>query len=266
MTAAQAHEHAVAADEIAIVILTCGRVHLLKQCVENVLAKASAATREIVIWSNGATDGTEEYLESLEDPRLRIVHHPENIGQSAYVDAFSLTTSPYLLELDDDVIEAPQDWDLTLLRAFQSLPDVGFLAAGLVDNPHDLTAYAMYNLYDYTEVEESGVRLLLGPTGGYCALTSRAVYEQVGGFRRERRRVFFLEDAAYVKKIQRAGYRAATLIDLKVLHAGGPHYSKAPKEKDEFWRSYERRAARKRAAKHLLLAVPGVASLNSKYG
>jgi GT2 family glycosyltransferase len=43
---------------IAIVVLTHSRVHLLQQCVENVLARTSTLTREIVIVDNGSTDGT----------------------------------------------------------------------------------------------------------------------------------------------------------------------------------------------------------------
>ena len=67
---------------IAVVVLTNNRVHLLRKCVENVLARASDATREIVIWDNASTDGTREYLESLDDPRLRVVHSEKNIGQN----------------------------------------------------------------------------------------------------------------------------------------------------------------------------------------
>jgi GT2 family glycosyltransferase len=253
-------------ERIAVVILTCGRVHLLRQCVENVLGRASEATQEIIIWSNGATDGTNDYLKSLDDPRVRVVFHPENIGMNAYREAFAMTTAPFLLDLDDDVIEAPQEWDLTLLRAFRRLPDVGFLAASLVDNPHDHLARAMYDKYEYTESVENGVRLLLGPTGGYCAVTSRDIYDGVSGFEQRRNQSFFLEDDAYIKRIERKGYRAAVLADLEVLHAGGWHYAEPPKEKVEFWQSYNKRAARKRAVKGMLLSVPGVPSLNARFG
>jgi GT2 family glycosyltransferase len=249
-------------DAVAVVVLTHGRVHLLRQCVENVLTRASAATREIVIWDNGSTDGTKEYLESLDDPRLRVVFHPENIGLNAYIEAFALTRSPFLLELDDDMIDAPQDWDLTLLRAFQRLPDVGFLGTSLVDNPHDVSAHAMYHIHKYTRVEESEVALLLGPTGGGCAMTSREVYDLVGGFPA----VFFGGDAHFVAAVERAGYRAATMADLKLLHAGSPHYAKPPQEKVRYWQSYQRRVERKVAVKRVLLRLPGVAKLNSRYG
>ena len=95
----------------------------------------------------------------------------------------------------------------------------------------------MHHLHQYVEVEEHGVRLLHGPTGGGCALTSRQVYEHVGGFPRVQGEVFFDHDAAYVRSLEQAGYQAVTLADLIVHHAGGLHYSDAPNEKLEFWRS-----------------------------
>ena len=75
---------------IAIVVLTYNRLHLLRQCVENVLARTSAQTTEIVIWDNGSADATPDYLRSLEDPRIRVVLHPENLGQNAYAQAFAM--------------------------------------------------------------------------------------------------------------------------------------------------------------------------------
>ena len=39
-----------------------------------------------------------------------------------------------MLELDDDMIDAPQDWDRAMLEAYQALPKVGFLQARLADD------------------------------------------------------------------------------------------------------------------------------------
>ena len=60
-----------------MVVLTHNRVHLLRKNVENVLLRTSPATREIVIWNNASTDGTGEYLDSLDDPRIRVVQQRE---------------------------------------------------------------------------------------------------------------------------------------------------------------------------------------------
>ena len=94
-TSAEPTGASTAASEgsIAVVVLTNNRVHLLRKCVENVLGKASEATREIVIWNNGSTDGTRDYLDSLDDPRLTIVHSAENVGQNGYARGFAMTTT-----------------------------------------------------------------------------------------------------------------------------------------------------------------------------
>lgn len=258
---------ALTAMSIAVVVLTYNRVNLLRQCVENTLGRASEATREIVIWNNGSTDGTRAYLDELDHARIRVVHHPRNIGQSGYKSAFALTTSDYLVELDDDIIEAPQRWDETLLEAIRRLPKCGFLAANLVNNPYDVTARIMYgpaaDLYRIVEVE--GLRLKLGPTGGGCAMTPRRVYDEVGGFRENRKSIFWQEEAAYIRDIQKHGYEPAILNDLEVLHAGGEHYAEQAPEKLEFWQSYQRRLDNRRRIKRLLLRLPLVRRLNERF-
>ena len=132
-------------------------------------------------------------------------------------------------------------------RRLQALPDVGFLAADLEDDPNDEASHYRHHIrpHEYTLVEENGVRILRGPAGGGCAMTSRELNERAGGFRENTKEVFWLEDAAYIGEIQRLGYSSAVLADLRVHHTGGPYYSIAPKEKEEYWRKYWARKARR---------------------
>ena len=69
-------------DGIAVVVLTHNRLHLLQKCVDNVLSKTSDATREIVIWDNASTDGTGDYLASLNDPRIRTITSPRTSART----------------------------------------------------------------------------------------------------------------------------------------------------------------------------------------
>lgn len=257
----------VSADQIAIVVLTHNRVHLLEKCVRDVLQRTSPATREIVIWDNASTDGTADYLASLDDPRIHVVVSEENIGQSAYARAFQLTSAPYMVELDDDVVEAPAEWDALLLDAFKKLPSVGFLAADLEDDPHDLASRYRHQIraHEYTLVEENGVRLLQGPAGGGCAMTSRELNERVGGFRENKKEIFWLEDEAYIRDIGKLGYRSAVLADLQVHHTGGPHYTVASKAKVEYWTRYKARRARKAAVKRALYRIPLFPRANARF-
>jgi GT2 family glycosyltransferase len=254
-------------DSIGVVILTHGRVHLLRQCVENVLTAASAATQEIVIWNNGSIDGTREYLDSINDPRIRVVHHDVNIGQNAYAPAFAMISAAYLVELDDDVVGAPQDWDATMRDALRRLPHIGFLAADLEDDPFDETSHYRYRVrpHEYTPYELNGVRLLTGPAGGTCAMTPADLYHRVGGFRQDPKWAFWQEEPAYIGDINKLGFEAVVLADLRVHHTGGAHYCETPSEKAEFWADYWRKRARRVAIKRLVFRIPLFRRLNARF-
>jgi GT2 family glycosyltransferase len=255
---------------IAVVVLTHNRVRLLRRCVERVLMRTSDWTTEIVVWDNGSTDGTEEYLASVDDPRLRVVACPANIGVNAYRRAAALTTAPYLVELDDDVVEAPRGWDETLLEAFVRLPRMGCLSASYADDPHDTASRSLRELRErrhaYEEREERGIRIQLGPTRGGCTITSRAVYDEVGGFRERSRKVFWREDAAYARAVRRHGYRTALLPCLEVSHAGGAYYSPEPPAKRRFRRRELAWSARRDRARRVLLAAAPARALDARGG
>jgi GT2 family glycosyltransferase len=254
---------------LAIVVLTYNRLHLLRQCVENVLLRTSDATREIVIWDNASTDGTAEYLDSLTDPRIKVVHHPQNVGQNGYAHAVPLTSTEFFIELDDDVVEAPVGWDRAMLEAFERLPQIGFLQAKLADDGFSPGADLFYRkkakLYEPQEV--NGVTILVGgPVGGGCTITSRELYDRVGGFRQNKKMVFWHEDAAYIEDIEKLGFGKAILDGVTVVHHGGPHYSEITPEKRAYYEHVRRVEARKAVVKRALLAVPLVRPLNERYG
>lgn len=255
-------------ESIGIVVLTHGRVHLLRQCVENVLSATSPATTEIVIWNNASTDGTRDYLDTVDDPRVTVVHHDANIGQNAYAPAFAMISADYLVELDDDVVGAPANWDTMLRDALRRLPTIGFLAADLEDDPHDVTSHYRYRVRpdEYTPFELNGVRLLNGPAGGTCAMTPADVYRRAGGFRQDPKWAFWQEEPAYIEDIRKFGYDQAVLADLRVHHTGGPHYCETPQEKAEFWSWYWKMRARRVALKRIIFRIPLFRRLNARFG
>jgi GT2 family glycosyltransferase len=254
---------------IAVVVVTHNRAHLLKRCVEDVLLQTSPTTSEIVIWDNASDDGTKEYLSTVVDPRIKIVDHSRNIGTSAYAPAVVLTSAPYIVELDDDVIEAPHHWDETLLNAFQRIPDIGHLAADLKEDPNDSAYCYLKYVKDTRNVfvpkEIDGIRILEGPTPGGCAMTSREVYNQVGGFKQHKKLTFWHETQTYVRDVRKSGYRTAILEDLKVWHAGSPYYSRPSPAKLEFHEHHARMKARKDFVKRAILRVPFATALNERY-
>src|SRR5262249_54983687 len=101
--------------------------------------------------------------------------------------------------------------------------------------------------------------------GGACAMTSRTVYDIVGGFPQFKDKSFFLEDAAYINRLERHGYGKAILADLRVHHTGG-EYNGGSAEKDRYWREYWDAAKRRNDRKRLLLKIPFVPALNERFG
>ena len=97
-------------------------------------------------------------------------------------------------------------------------------------------------------------------------MTSRELYERVGGFRESRKHLFWQEEAAYQSDIAELGYGAAVLSDLKVHHTGGPHYTATSTEKERYWAQWRRSRERKDAVKRMLLRVPFLRQLNVRFG
>ena len=75
-----------------------------------------------MIWDNGSTDGTPEYLGVARRSAAARAAQRDERGHNGYARAFRQTTAPYMVELDDDVVNAPPGWDATLRAAFDRLP------------------------------------------------------------------------------------------------------------------------------------------------
>jgi GT2 family glycosyltransferase len=251
---------------ISILVVTHDRLELLRQCVENVLASTSAKTRQIIIWDNASSDGTREYLNQLSDPRVEVVHHHENIAMNARRRGLALATQDYLIEMDDDIVDAPQDWDETLLTAYLHL---GFarLAPFLEYDPSDTASRFLRYMREEVGAlplkEVKGMRVIEGNPGGGCTMISRELYERLGGYREHRRYPYWRPERPLGRKIRKLGLRSGFLADLEVRHAGGQ--SAPPPPKSAYYHYEKKLRRRKDAVKRALLALPFFARLNRRF-
>ena len=87
---------------LSVVLGTFNRLASLKRCLDSILAETR--TPVIVhVADAGSTDGTVDYLSSLDDPRVRPVLAGRKLGQArAYNDVFAITDTPYVAWLSDD--------------------------------------------------------------------------------------------------------------------------------------------------------------------
>jgi hypothetical protein len=136
-----------------------------------------------------------------------------------------------------------------------------------VDDGHSEASDILYrnDRHLYVSRVVNGVKILDGPTGGWCSMTSREIHDHVGGYP-ERNRVYWLADEAYVKLVEGLGLGHAILEDLQVFHANGPYYSERFPEKIAYWEAVSRAQARKATVKRVLVRLPFVRRLNSRHG
>jgi GT2 family glycosyltransferase len=182
---------------------------------------------ELIIWDNGSTDGSEKFLESIEDtPGVKIVLHNENIGVNAKARAVELCTGDYIIGVDDDVIDFPDNWVQEMITAYKTIPRMGYLSTNVIQDETTNGAKPPEDMY-FTQIYEDGeIRLQVGPVGGWCFVISREVYRKVGKFQQINDRIFFNEDGNYVYRTHKKGYKCGILEGVRVYHASGESHNK----------------------------------------
>ena len=86
---------------------------------------------EAIIIDDGSTDGTAEYIDSLNDERFIVHHFPKNMGRPyARQKALELATGKYLAMLDADDFYAPDKLEKQV-RIMEENSDVMLVGAGM---------------------------------------------------------------------------------------------------------------------------------------
>jgi len=114
-------------DKVSIIIPTHNRVELLKRALESCFSQ-TYKNIEIIIINDCSTDGTKEYLDSLDS--IKVIHNPKSLRapKSRNLGA-EHSTGEYLCFLDDDDVLLPRKIEKQV-RKFQELdnPNVGILS------------------------------------------------------------------------------------------------------------------------------------------
>ena len=89
-------------SRLSVVVGTYNRLESLRRCIESVFDQTRTSS-VVYVTDAGSTDGTIEYLESIESDRLILILVGERLGQArAYNDVFAAVTTPYVVWLSDD--------------------------------------------------------------------------------------------------------------------------------------------------------------------
>ena len=183
---------------------------------------------ELIIMDNASNDGTSEMCQTLEKKHPGVVRHvrlERNYGTNAYALGFLQARYKYLVDMDDDILALSKGWDRATIDAFNRFPRLGFLAMNVVQDKY--TNGGKHDISKYSESTVSDTTLEIGPTGGWFAVTTRPIYNDVGGFIFRPYKPFPAEDGQYIRRLSKKNYVAGILKKAFVYHASGPYWNGA---------------------------------------
>lgn len=169
--------------EVSIVLPTYGRLPLLRKAVASVIGQ-TFSDWELIVIDDGSTDGTREYLEAIDDPRVRSFSLEHRGITSARNSGLKFACGNWVAFLDSDDLWLPEKLALQLRQ--------------LAAHPACRWGYTGYLLMDADERPLLRRSALLGRpvSGGILELTlgfkvvpaiqttlvQRSLIEEIGGF------------------------------------------------------------------------------------
>lgn len=205
---------------VSLIIPTRNGLALLRQCVENILAKTSYPNYEILIVDNGSDDtATLDYLVQLEaQGRARILRDPRPFNYSALNNAAAREASGTLIGLlNNDLEVITPDW-LDEMVSHALRPEIGAVGARLW-YPDDTLQHGGVLLIGGVAAhahrkQRKGCAGYLGRAAliqnfsavtAACLVVRKTVFDEAGGFDEELAVTF--NDVDLCLKIQALGYR-----------------------------------------------------------
>ncbi|AEW01585.1 hypothetical protein A4D02_06180 [Niastella koreensis] len=212
---------------VCAIVVTYNRLETLKTAITHILAQTVPPT-EIVIVDNNSTDGTIEYLETLNGKNnIHCIYMESNTGSAGAIAkamTYGLTRNAYdyFWILDDDTFYAPN----ALKDLVESIEQSEFVMLGLHGANFKMGAKVHAN--PNVRLQEIDYAMIDG------AIIKADIVRQLGPLCEE----FFMmcDDQEYSIRIRRAGYRIGVLkngADNRQLLGGGGQFTRAT-----LWRNY----------------------------
>ncbi|MCG3196197.1 MAG: glycosyltransferase family 2 protein [Candidatus Omnitrophica bacterium] len=207
------------APDVSIILVTWNRREDLREALDSIRAQ-EGITREILIIDNGSTDGTLEFLESLEDP-IRIIRNPTNRGACVGKNQGILAAKAEVIAfMDSDAVLLNPCSLRDLRQRLLEHPDLGAVAGPIytdreLANPWVFGIHFTDDLYIDWERSRGGLGEAEALSTCFMVMP-RKVATEVGGFDP----VFFYqhEDLDFFVRVRALGYRAEVVEGYPVWH------------------------------------------------
>jgi glycosyltransferase involved in cell wall biosynthesis len=201
------------APSVSVVLAVHNGAALLPGKVEHLRSLDYPNLKEIIIVSDGSTDGTAELLGRQRDPRIKLILLKEHVGKAVAVNAgVEKATADVILFVDIRPQIAPGSVQ-RMMRNFAD-PKVGCVAGELIlrHDGHDATSMAVGGFYwryeQWIRKCESTFDSPVGVYGGFYAVRRELAVRQPEGM--------ILDDMFQPLSIIRQGYRSVIDTDACV--------------------------------------------------
>ena len=112
---------------IDLIFISCNRLEYTKLALPSLLADPTEEFT-LTIWDNCSKDGTQEYLSSVEDPRItRRIYAKENVGLRGAVNDLFVKSSADLVGIIPNDIQFVPGWTRPLAKAHADIPELGMV-------------------------------------------------------------------------------------------------------------------------------------------
>jgi glycosyltransferase involved in cell wall biosynthesis len=148
---------------VTIIYLTHNRLEMTKTTLPRLLESSPDVDFKVQIHDNGSSDGTPEFLKSLDHPRISTIEFsPTNLGIAPVTNKFWKTCqSQYLGKIDND-ISVPEDWAHLIMERQLNAQE---------DNVGPITLYHWINEW-VSDLRELNMTILTTSSGAKIARSS----------------------------------------------------------------------------------------------
>lgn len=112
--------------KVSLLILTYNRKHIVQKYIPQIVARNTEPDSEILIWDNGSTDGTQEWLHeyalSFPPGKIILCRSNKNYGMEAINFLAQMARGHYIIKLDCDM-HVPENFVQDLIKSYEIVDD-----------------------------------------------------------------------------------------------------------------------------------------------
>jgi GT2 family glycosyltransferase len=213
---------------VAIVVVTWNGLAYTKTCIESILELTDYPAFELIVVDNGSTDGTLEYLRSLE--HVKLISNEVNLGFSKGANIGIAAASPDsdIVILNNDIKITDPQWLQKLAKAAHTRETIGIVGCRLVFPDGTLNHTAAYvRPFELFGENEGGTEDDIGQATetkpveaviGAVMYIKRSAIDKLGGF--DESYFSYFEDSDLCYRAAQAGFEVLYCGEVTLEHLG----------------------------------------------